>query len=139
MKKIKNKILIAAVLIFSMALAFPSYATTLHESELITPGKILVIGSEIDAETREVGYYCTVIGNGVRMRTSPYIRNDNIMRELYYGDKLWVYHSGINVANNDGYKWSYVKHIASATWGYVASPYFATDGIAGIDNPFLTQ
>lgn len=137
MQKI-NKII---VLLISLVVITTSSITVLaannQEHEVICPGKIMVIGSAISDSTNEVGYWCDVTGDGVRMRSTPYIRNNNIIRTLYRGDRLWVYQSGINVANNDGYQWSYVQHIASGTWGYVASRYFATNSVAGIDNPFL--
>ena len=80
-----------------------------------------------------------VIGDGVRLRSTPYISSSNILRTLYYGDKLWVYQSGINVAYHDGYWWSYVKHVSSGTWGYIASMYFATNSGYGFDNPMLVE
>ena len=73
-------------------------------------------------------YTGEINGTGVRFRKSPYLKSNNVIRTFAKGEKIWVYQTGINVAYNDGYYWSYVKD-KNGKYGYVASNYFATDGI----------
>ena len=131
----KRSAIVSLIVLFIMAInTTVSYA---NSNEIIEPGKILIV-EQIESPN-EVGYWCDVIGNGVRLRSTPYINNSNILRTLYYGDRLWVYQSGINVAYHDGYWWSYVEHVSSGTWRYVASKYFATNSGYGFDNPMLME
>lgn len=73
----------------------------------------------------ENGYNCVVIGDAVNFRSSPHLYSNNIIRTLYTDHRLWMYHSGMNIAYNDGYYWSYVKDLQNKDWGYMASKYFA--------------
>lgn len=71
----------------------------------------------------------TVIGTGVRFRSSPKISSDNIIRTFDYGEIVWFEPSGINCAYADGYNWSYVQAQKDGKWGYIASKYFANNGV----------
>lgn len=80
-------------------------------------GKVNVNASELEniksnqiviTPAGENGYNGTVIGDAVYFRSSPYLNSSNIVRLLYYGHRITGNYSGLNVAYNDGYYWSYV-------------------------------
>lgn len=123
MKKVKLKAVICFC--FIVAMLFPTIASATEKEEIRS--NQIAVGPLVDNVARESGYYCTVIGNGVYFRSSPYISSNNIIRTLYAGHRLWVYQSGINVAYNNGYYWSYLQDLSTGDWGYMASKYFSTD------------
>lgn len=120
MKKNKWNIMLCLCLIVSIICASSVSAA---EVEKIEPNKIAV--GPLVTLAGENGYNCMVTGDGVYFRSAPYLNSSNIIRTLYYGHRLWMYQSGMNVAYNDGYYWSYVKDLVNGDWGYIASRYFA--------------
>ena len=117
---------ITAMICFSFILAAMfTAAVNAAELEKIEANKIAVGPLITDSARGENGYNCEVIGDAVNFRSSPYLLSNNIIRTLYTGHRLWMNASGMNIAYNNGYYWSYVKDIKNGDWGYMASKYFA--------------
>lgn len=119
MKK-KMSFMLCVVFILTMVFAININAA---ELEKIEANKIAV-GPLVTARG-EAGYNCVVTGDAVNLRSTPYLSNNNVIRTLYSGHKLWMNATGMNVAYNNGYYWSYVKDKKNGDWGYMASKYFA--------------